>query len=111
MVWLPMLPGDDVITTQGATRLVPDRRARHFYDPQHHAGRAVAASVGWSNSVAWDIYLFYAPGHSWRATLPAPSAWMHQLGDHQADGSPFHCGVDLWQQLQRTMQQLLAAPQ
>lgn len=109
LVWLPMLSADSVVEARTASALVPDPRVRHFYDPQQRTARAVGASVGWATGQAWDIYLFYGPGRHWGAAPPVPQAWLHQLGEHQADGH-FHCGADLWLHLHQTAQQLVDAP-
>src|SRR3972149_2989825 len=55
--------------------------ARHFYDPEKIAGKAIAAAVGGAGRVAWDVYLVYPPGARWDHDPPVPAEWRHQLGD------------------------------
>jgi hypothetical protein len=82
VVWLPMLGGDDAAAAIAAA-LVPDPRARHFYDPGRLAGRAVARALGAAaGETAWGMYLFWGPDARWTGEAPPrPDAWLHQLGD------------------------------
>lgn len=85
-----MIPGDSEAAVPGAATLVPDPRVTHFYDPHHHAGRAVAASIGAPDQIAWDMYLFYDP------TASEPTAWFHQLrGRDWAGPDRYRWGEDL----------------
>jgi hypothetical protein len=81
IVWTPMLPGDSASTAQAATALVTDARARHYFDPERRAGRAIASRLGGAGKIAWDIYLFFAPDAAWEDEPPLPLDWAHQLGD------------------------------
>ncbi|HET7768365.1 MAG TPA: hypothetical protein VFN74_06280 [Chloroflexota bacterium] len=83
IVWLPMIASDEGSGVRDAPTLVPDSRARHFYDPARFAGRAIARSLGTPGSerqTAWDMYLFYGPDAEWHDDPPSPDAWLHQLG-------------------------------
>jgi hypothetical protein len=40
----------------------------------------VARALGAQDAVAWDAYVFYAPGELWTDSPPSPFAWAHQLG-------------------------------
>jgi hypothetical protein len=62
IVWVDMLPDDTEAGTGESARIIDDPRVRHFHDPAKRSGRAVAASLGWKDYVAWDIYLFYEAG-------------------------------------------------
>jgi hypothetical protein len=79
VVWINMLEADSPAAAQAAAALVGDPRARHFYDPDRRAGRAIAESIGGRGQVAWDMYLFYPAGGEWRAAPPQPATWAHQL--------------------------------
>ncbi len=46
VVWVPMLGGDSAATAAEAARVVPDPRARHFYDEDRGTGRSFAARLG-----------------------------------------------------------------
>ena len=67
----------------------------------------MAASLGDSEEVAWDIYLFYKPGQS-GGILPsfAPDTYMHQLVDSWADQSHLFQDEELKQELYKAMQTL-----
>ena len=85
VVWLPMIDGDSEPAAAESAALVPDPRTTHFYDPNHLAGRAIAASVGAPGHIAWDMYLFYEPTTRWPPTsspdaAPISTTWFHQLG-------------------------------
>ena len=105
-----MLPTDGGLTAQFAARGMPDARLRFFHDPDKAMGRAVAQSVGAPGQVAWDAYLFYAKGAEWRAALPAPTRWAHQLEDPWADPYRHFSGGELLQELARAMQEALHLP-
>ncbi len=63
-----------------ATRLVPDERARHFWDDAGTVMRGFTAALSLPET-AWDVFLLYGPEARWDGDLPpAPDFWMHQLG-------------------------------
>jgi hypothetical protein len=96
IVWIPMLPGDSARAAQAATALVSDARARHYFDPERRAGRAIAGRMGGEGKIAWDMYLFFAPDATWEAEPPLPMEWAHQLGDTAwADPARCHRGEGL----------------
>ena len=102
-----MLPADSAITAKLSARIIRDPRARHFYDPDHLAGKAIAEGLGGKDKVAWDIYLFYAAGGEWGECPPAPTDWAHQLtGSAWADDTHHHSGDALFKELHRIMQRL-----
>lgn len=86
MVWVPKTEGarEDV---PDAMELVPDARARHFWDGQGALMAAYTRVLGLSED-AWDIYMVYGPDARWPAhagaTPPQPAYWMHQLGPREA---------------------------
>ena len=105
VVWINMLPPDSADTAKRSALIVDDDRARHFYDPERRVGRAIALSLGEPDMIAWDIYLFYAAGQEWQASMPAPTHWAHQLsGERWRDH--FHWGDDLNAELHRAMREL-----
>ena len=102
VVWTPMLPDDSRDAAVRASAMFDDARMRQYYDPERLAGRAVAASLGGDDHVAWDIYLFYAPGRRWDAAQSQPVAWAHQLGTQAwADASRYQTGAALVEALRR----------
>ncbi len=106
IVWIPMLKGDRFETAQRAAHIYKDQRVQQFYDAEHHAGKAVAQSVGGTGEIAWDIYLFYPEGSLWENAPPLPEIWMHQLSASWADAVYRHCGADLTKHLHTTMDKL-----
>lgn len=105
IVWIDMLPPDNLSAAEQSALMIGDHRARHFHDPHRRAGQVVAQSLGEPGMIAWDIYLFYAAGEEWEAAMPAPVYWAHQLsatgwGDH------YHWGDDCYAELYRAFQRL-----
>jgi len=87
--------------------LLNDVRIQHYYDTNKAVGRTIAETVGWAGNIAWDIYLFYAPGAEWTAAPPQPDYWMHQLSDAWAKNAHFRTGSDLQNELFACMQNLI----
>lgn len=68
-----------------ATRMVPDRRAVHYWDG---SGLTMVTyqEVLELPGDAWDVYLLYGPTVRWEGDRPPkPDYWMHQL---RAPGVP-----------------------
>ena len=108
IVWINMLPSDNRIMAHVQAHTMQDLRVRHFHDPKKRVGRAVARSLGGRDKVAWDIYLFFAPGGRWDGGPPPPAWWAHQLsGSSWADPAHYHHGDDLIGQLRQAMADLL----
>ena len=103
-----MLPLDGPAAARLSARIIRDPRARHFYDPDHLVGKAIAEGLGGKDKIAWDIYLFYAAGDVWGDSPPPPTDWAHQLtGSTWADNTRHHSGDDLSKELHRIVQRLL----
>ena len=98
IAWLPMLPDDNQAAALGASALVPDGRASHFWDERRLLPALFAGVLGLPRGwPAWDVYLAYAPGARWGAVPPPPAFWQHQLGELTAaarlDGDVFAAQV------------------
>ncbi len=110
IVWLPMLPEDGPAAAREAALICDDRRARHFYDPEKIAGKAIAAALGGAGRVAWDVYLVYPPGARWDDDPPVPAAWRHQLGDSSwAEAAHYRTGEALLADLRAAVSAALQA--
>lgn len=107
-VWISMMGSDTCEAAEQAEKKFNDKRARQFYDPQQLAGRAFANSLGHSDQVAWDIYLFYPCGALWRDLPPPPQAYMHQLRDGWPDQSCLFENEQLRSKLAETMKLLFS---
>ncbi len=60
--------------------LVPDKRARQYWDPGELLGRDYQRILP-TPGPAWDVYLLFPRGVQWTAAAPPkPIFWMHQLG-------------------------------
>lgn len=109
VVWLPMMETDNPESASQVVQNIPDARAKHFFDSEKLVGKAVATSLGSDGHVAWDTYLFYAPGGEWLATPPQPVMWAYQQGnDDWADPSHLREDEALPNELTRVMKELVA---
>lgn len=82
VVWMPVTSygGWETAAHQQAWR-IPDRRITRYFDAKSHLGEAYAPILHLSGSTpAWDVYLVFGREAHWDSTPPAPSTWMHQLG-------------------------------
>ena len=108
IVWIEMLPGDNLAAAQKMADTVHDTRVRHYYDPRATRLAGHAFSRGLLNDgagPAWDIYLFYDREAEWKDDPPKPFDWMHQLsGTARADPRRLHTGDDLIEQLRQSME-------
>ena len=107
IVWIPILDEDTLAAAIPSAMLLSDKRIQHFYDSNQRVGRNIAASVGWSGSIAWDTYLLYGPLAEWTETPPRPEYWMHQLKDDWATKNKYRTGRDLETELFVSMKKLL----
>ncbi len=101
-----MLAHDSGITAEKSASAFSDSQIRQFYDPDQQCGKAIAKSIGWQGKIAWDIYLFYAPGCEWTKTPPVPVDWMHQLKETWADRDRLRRGHALVEGLDAALSKL-----
>jgi hypothetical protein len=87
VVWTKKLYGDNREAAHKAVSLVPDRRARHFWDPSGYLGREYGKSLELPGGrrFAWDVYMIFDSKAAWTDAPPAPAFWMHQLGGHKPE--------------------------
>ena len=81
VVWIPILQDDSPAAAVEARVLVSDPRATHYWDADGRLPKlfhsVLQLPAEWP---AWDVYLLYPPGVTWRDEAPPPSYWEHQLG-------------------------------
>jgi hypothetical protein len=106
IVWVHMVPSDSRFTAGLAARRMVGPSVRQFHDPGNLVGRALAEGLGAPGKVAWDIYLFYAPGMQWGAGPPTPQRWAHQLSDSWADPARYRPGGRLRKELRLAMEEI-----
>lgn len=92
VVWVPEL-GAHENNVADATRLVPDARATHYWDPNEVLGAEYGRLLP-TPGAAWDVYLLFGPQAQWPASgVPKPVFWMQQLSGVTAaprlDGATF----------------------
>ena len=78
VVWVPEL-GAQLKNVAPATVLVPDQRAKQYWDPDEVVGIKYGRILG-IDGPAWDVYMLFEPGIVWhQEEPPKPDFWMHQL--------------------------------
>jgi hypothetical protein len=74
-----MLPGDSAETAVTQSQVFQDRRVVQGWDAERHIGDLFAKTLKLTRT-AWDVYLLYPPGITWKGREPPrPGFWMHQL--------------------------------
>ena len=81
VVWVPTFPGDNRQKALRARNLLPDPRARHFWDGDVGLGKRYrdVLSLPESIEVAWDVYSVFDRRAEWKEEPPPPAFWQHQL--------------------------------
>lgn len=78
VVWSPQL-GAQEKHVASATALVPDPRARHYWDGSMLVGSAYQPLLGLP-AAAWDTWMLFDRDAVWHGdTPPKPAWWEHQL--------------------------------
>lgn len=80
VVWVPELDAERGDVAEAAA-LIPDPRARHYWDPGEELGRAFAEElVEGPVPPLWDVYFLYGPEAGWSGPVPDElRLWMQQL--------------------------------
>lgn len=82
IVFLPMLPGDDLDAARAAAELFAGSPARIYWDERRTLSARLADVLQLKRTrYAWDIYLRFDPAAVFTAdgTPPAPADWVHQM--------------------------------
>jgi len=78
VIWSPQL-GANESHVASATSLVPDRRAKHYWDGQVLVGSKYQPLVG-SSAAAWDVWMVFDKHAMWPGdSVPRPAWWEHQM--------------------------------
>ena len=78
VVWSPQL-GAEEKHVAGATSLIPDVRARHYWDGAELIGKAYQRYLKLEQP-AWDVWMLFDRDAIWRGEAPpVPAWWEHQL--------------------------------
>ena len=84
IVWSPQV-GAKEKHVGSAAGLVPDPRARHYWDGERLIGTAYQPILGLS-APAWDVWMLFDKAAVWREnTPPKPAWWEHQLSAGPSD--------------------------
>ena len=79
VIWEPILGRDSERTSRAAATLIPGPRAVQFWSGSSAVGKLFQAPIHLTGETAWDVYLLYARGQRWEASVPKPRFFMHQL--------------------------------
>lgn len=104
-----MLPNDSIEAATRAACFFKDQRVRHFFDPKKQVGKKIGSSLNWDGQIAWDIYLFYGPGHKWDDLPPPPARYVHQLTNEWADREHYRVAAELAEELKASMEKMMQA--
>ena len=86
VVWSSQLGGEERHVAKAA-ELIPDRRARHFWDAGQLVGTALQPILK-TPEAAWDVWLLYDRDVRWEGEAPPrPAWWEHQLYDMPSERS------------------------
>ena len=78
VVWIPAIDSDRFEATENAMMLIPDERARHYWDGAQALGEALSPTLGIRAKMAWDVYVVYDEAAEWGDAPPKPLSWLHQ---------------------------------
>ena len=88
VVWIPAIGSDRFEATENAMTLIPDERARHYWDGSQALAEALSPTLGIRAKMAWDVYLVYDEAAEWGPSVyapPQPLSWLHQkAGEDEA---------------------------
>ena len=89
MVWSDQLGAKPKHIADAAT-LIPDARAKHFWDGDEIIGRAYQTLDFDGRKVrheaaSWDVWLLFGRDAQWTSAAPQPAWWEHQLRDLPAE--------------------------
>lgn len=78
VVWSSQVGGKEK-HVPGAAKLMEDRRAVHFWDPDQRIGKTYQPILG-TPAAAWDVWMLFDRGERWTGDAPPrPTWWEHQL--------------------------------
>jgi hypothetical protein len=82
IVWISMLDTDKLEAASERETKFSDPRVKQFWDQDQIFGQLLSQTLKLKESIAWDVYLVYPPGHSWDTEFPPlPTFGMHQLNE------------------------------
>lgn len=88
VVWSSQLGAEEKHVPE-ATTLLPDPRARHFWDPERRAGWLFQPALG-TGEAAWDVWMLFDREARWLEGEAPEIAWW----EHQLSGMPSELRLD-----------------
>ena len=78
VIWSPQLGASEKNVADAST-LIPDHRARHYWDGEMLVGSAYRPLVR-SAEAAWDTWMVFDKTATWHGdSVPRPAWWEHQM--------------------------------
>jgi len=94
LVWLPIRDGDNEAAARNAMQYLVDPRVRHFWVKDLVLAEGFKKPLGLKEEVAWDVYLLFPRGATWRSPVPDPVLFMN-LGRKEMPASSTLNGIEL----------------
>ena len=88
VVWSSQVGGKERNVGQAA-KMVPDRRALHYWDGDQLVGKAFQPLLQ-TPDAAWDVWMLFDKGVRWEGDAPPRPAWW----EHQLYGMPPELALD-----------------
>ena len=80
VVWSSQVWGRERHVAEAA-EVIPDRRARHYWDGDKLVGKVYQPILGTPDE-AWDVWMLFDRDTRWEGKIPPrPAWWEHQLYD------------------------------
>jgi hypothetical protein len=102
VVWLPTRDGDNESAARNAMQYLVDSRVRHFWVNDLFLAEGFKKPLGLKEEVAWDVYLLFPKGATWRPRVPDPVLFMN-LGRNEMPASSVLNGIKLADEIRKLL--------
>ena len=76
LLWGPLMQTDTSAVTRRAMQYIRDERVDHYWDLWRWGYRTYTENLDIPEFEAWDLFIFYEAGKTWKETPPVPTFWM-----------------------------------
>jgi hypothetical protein len=78
IIWLPILPGDNLNSAIVQSSELADKRAVQLWDNRLITGNLWKSILDYPQEITFDVYLLYDKNSRWFNGIGIPNFWMHQ---------------------------------